>query len=385
MGDARAGHAQTRDAERHRRLKRIVLDADRLEGDARERFLDAACAGDAELARAARDVLAGGSAVATAGVTPRGADASAPREAVPQRLGPYRVLREIGRGGMGVVYEAEDGRDGRRVAVKAIHAHLLGNTRAEQRFAREAAAGAQVDHRNVVRTLGAARVEDEAGRARSVLVTELVEGRTLRDLVRSLGRVPESLLREIARGMAHGVAAVHAAGIVHRDLKPENVMLTTDDRVRVMDLGVARLLDDGAELTREGDFVGSLEYASPEQCEGGAVEAPADLYAIGVVLHELATGTNPFSRASALATVAAQLTAVPPPIEASEFLAAVVAKLLAKDPARRFASAAELARVLDEAEDGAWWRGRTADAAAHAAGVPPVPVPRALARRGRAR
>jgi len=202
------------------------------------------------------------------------------------------------------------------------------------------AAGAQVVHPNVVRTIGARRVETDAGPARSVLVTELVAGRTLRELLRSLGRVPESLLREIARGMAHGVAAIHAAGIVHRDLKPENVMLTTDARVRVMDLGVARLLDSGDGLTREGDFVGSIEYAAPEQCEGRAAGPAADLYAVGVVIHELAVGANPFARATSLATVAAQLTHIPQPIEASEFLAAVVAKLLAKDPAARFASAA---------------------------------------------
>jgi tetratricopeptide (TPR) repeat protein len=382
MAEARGGRTPADAAERHRRLKRIVLEADGLEGAACEGFLADACAGDDDLLRAAREVLGRGG-VPTGDVSPAGAP-GAPDERPPARLGPFRVLREIGRGGMGVVYEAQDERDGGRVAVKAVHAHLLGNARAEERFAREAAAGAQVRHANVVRTLGALRVEDDAGRGRGVLVTELVEGRTLRDLVRSLGRVPESLVREIGRGIAHGVAAIHAAGIVHRDLKPENVMLTTDARVRVMDLGVARVLDDGPGPTREGDFVGSLEYASPEQCVGATAGAPADLYAIGVVLHELVSGANPFARNNAIATVAAHLTAVPPPLESSGFLAAVVAKLLAKEPAARFASAAELARVLEEAEDGAWWRLRAPQEPAQGA-APHVPVTRDLPLRGRER
>jgi tetratricopeptide (TPR) repeat protein len=370
-------------ARRHRRLKEIVLAADRLSGDERERFLAEACSGDDELARAAHGVLGGG-AVATDDVAPKGFAHAADDDVAPTRLGPFRIVREIGRGGMGVVYEATDERDGGRVAVKAIHARLLGNARAEERFAREAAAGAQVDHPNVVRTIGALRVEDDAGRARGVLVTELVEGRTLRDLSRALGRVPESLLREIARGMAHGLAAVHAAGIVHRDLKPENVMLTTDARVRVMDLGVARLLDADEGLTREGDFVGSLEYAAPEQCEGREAGPAADLYAVGVVLYELACGANPFARAGAIATVSAHLTHAPPaPAGLSPFLADVVSTLIERDPARRFASAAELARVLGDGEGGAWWRERARVGAA--ATAPDVPVARDLVLQGRGR
>ncbi|HEX5135612.1 MAG TPA: protein kinase [Planctomycetota bacterium] len=276
----------------------------------------------------------------------------------PPVLGPFRLEREIGRGGMGTVYEAIDTRSSARVALKALHPYLLGSPTLRDRFTREARLGKQVSHRNVVRTLGYERVEGY-----DLLVMEYVEGRTLRGLVEAWGTVPEAFLREIARQAASGLAAIHDAGIVHRDLKPENILVADDRRVRIMDLGVAKIRDASVALTTEGQFLGSLPYAAPEQCEGGEVGPAADLYSLGVVLYELATGENPFRSETPGASVRAHLDVVPPHAterngEVSSFLGELLATLLAKRPERRFASARALAAALEAGERGDWWRVR---------------------------
>ena len=176
---------------------------------------------------------------------------------------------------------------------------------------------------------------------------EYVEGRTLRALLEDLGTVPEALVREIGRQVAEGLAAIHEAGVVHRDVKPENVLITDDHRVRIMDLGVARIQDASVALTQEGQFAGSLLYAAPEQLRRGTVGPAADLYALGVVLHELATGRNPFRAEDAAGVMRAHLEERPPTLtevdpDLSPFLAEVVSTLLEKDPAKRFPSAADL-------------------------------------------
>jgi serine/threonine-protein kinase len=251
---------------------------------------------------------------------------------------------------MGTVYEAIDTRSGDRVAVKVLHPHL----QARERFTREARLGQQVNHPNVVRTLAYESVD-----AYDLIVMEYVEGRTLRDFK----TVSDALLRDIARQVAEGLAAIHAAGIVHRDLKPENLLMTADGILRIMDLGIAKPGDASVALTRTGQFLGSLPYAAPEQCAGREVGPLADLYALGVVLHELATGENPFRAATPGASLKAQLEFVPPPLaskrpDLSPFLGAVVAALLAKDPAWRFPSARALATALAKGERSAWWLAR---------------------------
>jgi serine/threonine-protein kinase len=157
---------------------------------------------------------------------------------------------------MGTVHLAR-GPDGGEVALKVVHPHLLAESGFFKRFLREAELGKRVRHENVVRTLDVDATEVD-GKVLHYLVMEFVEGRTLRQLIWEWGSVPEGLVREIARQTAAGLAAIHAAGIVHRDLKPENILLTEDHRVRVMDLGVARLQDVTFALTREGQFAGSV-------------------------------------------------------------------------------------------------------------------------------
>ena len=216
------------------------------------------------------------------------------------QIGPYRVLADLGSGGMGKVYLAEivgkaaGLETGRKVALKVIHAHLLDTPGFFQRFLREADIGRAVQHENVVRTyLADALLHD--GVQQNFLVMEYVEGQTLRDLLKEMERVPEELCRHIGREVAQGLTAIHEAGVVHRDLKPENVLITEDQVVKVMDLGVAHLQDEAIRLSQTGAFVGSLEYASPEQfrSSGSEVDARSDLHALGIVLYELSTGRHP--------------------------------------------------------------------------------------------
>jgi serine/threonine protein kinase/tetratricopeptide (TPR) repeat protein len=311
-------------------------------------------------------------------------------------LGPYRILSELGSGGMGKVYLARrsadlsrgsadlsrrsadlsgrsaegakaegakaEGAKAGRVALKIVHPHLLETEGFLQRFLREAELGRKVDHGNVVRTLAVATAEHE-GRQIHYMVMEYVEGRSLRQLLRDLGTVPETFLREITAQVADGLAAIHAAGIVHRDLKPENVLITDDQHVRIMDLGVAKLQEASVALTSAGHFVGSLLYAAPEQFRSQKGAPPADLYSLGVMLYELATGDNPFRRDDPAGCIQAQLRFEARPAaeanpEVSAFFSEVVGTLLAKHPDERFASAEQLRSVIDDGERSAWWATR---------------------------
>jgi tetratricopeptide (TPR) repeat protein len=293
-----------------------------------------------------------------------------------ETVGPYRLLAELGSGGMGTVYEAERTRDragkgaGRRFAVKVIHSRLLESPGIVRRFLREAEIGRAVRHPNVVRTLDAGSEPREGG-ALHYLVMEFVRGQTLRALLRSEGALPEELCRHVGREVARGLEAVHGAGVVHRDLKPENVLITHDQEVRVMDLGVARLRDEATRLTRTGMFVGSVQYAAPEQLRGSDAEVDprADLYALGVVLWEAAAGRHPFPAEDLASTLRRilmedpqRLAAVNPRV--SPFLEDVVHRLLAKRREDRFPSAREVADVLAEGEACTWWRCRSAAAPA---------------------
>ena len=277
------------------------------------------------------------------------------------RLGWYHIISELGSGAMGVVYLAKDD-EGRQYALKIVHRHLLSSKESFQRFMREVEIGRRVDHPNVVRTIdvGSAEVRDEPVR---YLVMEFVEGRNLRAHLTEVGAIPEALLREIAVQTASGLAAIHACGVVHRDLKPENVLITRDQRVRIMDLGVAKLQEASVSLTGEGRFAGSLTYAAPEQFDGRGVGPAADLYSLGVMLYELATGGNPFQRDDTAAVIQAQFSYRPLPAhelapDLSMFFSEVLATLLAKDPSARFASAADLEMVLRQGERSAWWAER---------------------------
>lgn len=286
-------------------------------------------------------------------------------------IGPYRLLADLGSGGMGTVHLAELARahagmePGTRVALKVILPRLLEDPGVVRRFEREAGIGIAVRHPNVVRTLDVGSAEAD-GRPVHFLAMEYVRGQTLRSLLRSEGALPEELCRRIGTDVARGLEAIHAAGAIHRDLKPENILITEEQDVRVMDLGVAKIKDEATRLTRTGAFVGSLNYASPEQIrEGGAsLDARADLFALGVVLYEAAAGRHPFGGGDwgmvlrrILMESPGRLAAAAPSV--SSFLEEVVHRLLAKDREERFASARDVLAVLEGGENSTWWRCRT--------------------------
>ena len=263
----------------------------------------------------------------------------------PLRVGPFEIRREIGHGGMGRVFEAVNPA-GERVAVKVVHPHLVSRPGYLARFLREVEAGGRVDHPGLVRTI-ASGLHEEGGFEVPYLVLEFVEGQNLRDLIAETGSVSERLAREIAVQVADTLAAVHGAGIVHRDVKPENVVIAPDETVKLMDLGVAFLAEEGLRLTQTGEFVGSLLYAAPEQLRGDVLDGRADLYALGLLLYEVVAGRQPGEGRRPLREAAPDV---------SPFFDRLVRCLLAREPAQRLPDARALAETLRQGERSAWWR-----------------------------
>ncbi|MHC4849172.1 MAG: protein kinase domain-containing protein, partial [Planctomycetota bacterium] len=312
-----------------------------------------------------------------------------------QQLGAYAVQAELGTGGMGKVYLAEvvepaaGLEPGTRVALKVVHPHLLETPGFFKRFLQEAELGKRVRHDNVVRTFDVDAIAHE-NQQHHYMVMEYVEGKSLRALLHDLHTIPETLLREVALQTVAGLAAIHAAGIVHRDLKPENILITDDHEIRIMDLGVAKLHEATIAITKQGQFTGSLLYAAPEQFKNEAVGPPADLYSLGVLLYELATGRNPFRSDDASAVIQAHLSEVPTCAHErndslSLFFSEVVATLLAKQPSDRFASAEALRAVLEEAEQSGWWTDRAPALREQQARLPKIRVSRETKLHGRDR
>ena len=263
------------------------------------------------------------------------------------RLGPYEITGIIGSGGMGIVLKGHDRALDRFVAIKLLSPHLASSGAARQRFLREAKAAAAVVHDNVIAIHG---VDEFAGLP--YLVMPYCRGTTLEKRVRDAGPMN---LREILRvGLqtARGLAAAHAQGLVHRDVKPANILLEDGvERVRITDFGLARAADD-ASLTVTGLLAGTPHYMSPEQALGKPLDARSDLFALGAVLFTLATGKPPFRAESSHAVLRMVTDVEPADVRLANpdmpaWLAAIVGRLLAKDPAARFSSATEVAGMLE--------------------------------------
>jgi serine/threonine-protein kinase len=264
-----------------------------------------------------------------------------------ERIGEYVVLRMVGEGGMGKVYEAEERLSKRRVALKVLRPELTRSEEGRRLFLNEMQILAQLEHPNVVRSLATCEVDGQL-----VMALEFLEGRTLRDELVDRGRLPWPEAVRIVVAIADGLAAAHAQqpAIVHRDLKPENVMLLEGGTVKVMDFGVAKVL--AAAQATNTQSVGTLQYMSPEQIDARSIDARSDLYALGLVLYECLAGAPPFRSASARELLNMQCTSPAPelPEEVRATLPAgveeVLFQMLEKSPDGRPAGAAEVIAKL---------------------------------------
>ena len=260
--------------------------------------------------------------------------------AAPIYGGRYRIEEELGHGGMGRVIRARDLKLGRDVALKVL-APGKHDEQHRRRFEQEARAAGALNHPNILDVHDVGEHEGDP-----YIVTELLQGETLRAAL-SRGPLPPAEALELAAQLAGALAAAHARGIVHRDLKPENLFLTDEGRLKVLDFGIAKLLEGSAAeglQTATGALIGTPAYMSPEQIAGGAADARSDVFAIGIVLHEMLSGRPPFGRGSTLETAYAIVHAPPPPLPAStpEVLARAVRRCLEKEPEARYADAGAL-------------------------------------------
>ncbi|MGE3911333.1 MAG: protein kinase [Chloroflexota bacterium] len=259
--------------------------------------------------------------------------------------GRYRLGSVLGQGGMAVVYRAEDLMLGRTVAIKILREQLGTEPEFLERFGREARAAARLNHPNIILVYDVG--QDGLS---NYIVMEYVEGEDLREIVRQRGALPAPQVVDLGCQIAAALEYAHRAGLVHRDVKSQNVLLTADGKVKVADFGIAVALGEHS-ITEAGMVVGSVHYMSPEQAEGRPTTPASDVYSLGILLYELATGELPFTAESPLAVARLQLEARPvPPHQVNPDvppqISDVILACLAKDPAARPASAALVAAAL---------------------------------------
>jgi len=277
------------------------------------------------------------------------------------RLGTYEVIAPLGAGGMGEVYRARDTKLARDVAVKVLPASLAGDAERRRRFEQEARSASALNHPNVVPVYDVGTTDDTTW-----IAMELVEGRTLRELM-AAGTLPTRKILDLAIQIADGLARAHEASIVHRDLKPENVMVSKDGHLRLLDFGLAKLVEpaDGdledrstsPHITRAGAVVGTAGYMSPEQAAGRSVDFRSDQFSLGTILYEMASGKKPFHRTTGAETLTAILREAAPalgplaPQLPAPLRWIIEERCLAKDREERYASTSDLLRELKGLRD----------------------------------
>ncbi|MFJ7211041.1 Stk1 family PASTA domain-containing Ser/Thr kinase [Amycolatopsis sp. NPDC098790] len=259
----------------------------------------------------------------------------------------YELGETLGYGGMSEVHHGHDVRLGREVAIKILRADLARDPQFQERFRREAQNAAALNHPAIVAVYDTGEANTEFGPL-PYIVMEYVEGRTLRDIVKTEGPMSQKRAMEVMADVCAALDFSHRHGIVHRDVKPANVMITKNGAVKVMDFGIARAMHDGqSAMTQTAAVIGTAQYLSPEQARGESVDARSDVYAAGCVLYELITGEPPFTGDSPVAVAYQHVREDPnPPSSVNPAVApeldAVVLKALAKGPANRYQSAAEM-------------------------------------------
>jgi len=262
-----------------------------------------------------------------------------------QSLGQYRIIDEIGRGGMAVVYRAYHGSLNRYVAIKVLPPQLALDTTFVQRFLQEARSAAGLKHPNIV-TIYDVGVQSGI----HYIVMEELHGEPLDGLIRKIGRMPLAQSIQITAQIASALDYAHARGIVHRDIKPANIIVGTAGKATLTDFGIAKAAE-GANLTQTGMMVGTPEYMSPEQVKGEKVGASSDIYSLGIVLYQMLTGATPFTASNTPAILHKQVYEQPQPLHTQvggipADLDKVLVTALAKDPANRYQSAGEFADAL---------------------------------------
>src|SRR5262245_25251874 len=291
----------SQEADRQKQIESIVAAATQLDSDERTAFLEKSCCGDASLLSEVASLLA----------------VNDSNWLLDQSVDHYKILSPIGRGGMGQVFLAEDVRLGRKVAIKFLPAPFMRNEDRVRRFIQEARAASALNHPNIVtiHEFG----ESQAG---SFIVMEFIQGRTLRAVMEK-SLPPQEVIR-LGVQIARALSVAHAVGIVHRDIKPDNIVLRDDGYVKVLDFGLARLAaGSGFETTRTafggspsstavGMLVGTLNYMSPEQVRTQDVTSATDVFSLGIILYEMATGKHPFRTATKAGTMTEIVTALPP-------------------------------------------------------------------------
>ena len=357
--------------ERWELIGRLFDEARELGREERIAYLKEACAGDDDLCREVESLFAAEAYVGNFIASPALEDATellsgsfsslkvgvAPRERIGSRLGPYEIYEFIGAGGMGEVFAAADTRLGRRVAIKLLSASLRPDDDRLQRFIQEARTASLLNHPNILTIHDFGEHEGAP-----YIVAELLEGETLRELIRH-GSLAPSRVVELGIQIARGLAAAHDRGIIHRDLKPENLFLTVDGRMKVLDFGLAKLLEPplGGSTTNPGEtfirtepgmVMGTVSYMAPEQLRGEMTDQRTDIFALGVILFEMATGTRPFGGSSTADTISAILQTPTPPFSFREGqegagLERIVQRCLEKSPALRFQSMSDLIFALE--------------------------------------
>jgi serine/threonine protein kinase len=264
-----------------------------------------------------------------------------------QTLGKYRIVRRLAKGGMGVVYEAEDTLLRRPVAVKLLPRSLSGNGQALERFLREAQAAARLNHPNVVTVY---EINEASGAY--YLVMELVEGGSTQELLKARGPLPWRQATRIVADICRGLEAAHAQGLIHRDIKPANILLTADGTGKLADFGLAKGNSIGHAVTAVDQVIGTPQYMSPEQCRAARVDPRSDLYSLGGTYFALLTGKPPYADESPVAVMCSHVQdPVPDPRthnpQIPEACAKVIARAMAKAPEDRFASATQMLQVLE--------------------------------------
>ena len=276
-------------------------------------------------------------------------DARAEAQIAPQLPSRYEVLCKIGQGGVGIVYKARDLQTNEILAVKVLKPEAASDATAQANFSKELCLARKITHKNVCRIYDLYRSDGIA-----YATMEYVEGENLLSIISREGKMPVSKALGILKQLCCGLREAHAQGVIHRDLKPANIMVDQTGTVKIMDFGIARLMK--TDVGQTGTIVGTPAYMSPEQARGRSVDARSDIYAIGLILYEMITGTATFGGDTAVAIALKHLTETPnlprdlvPTI--SEGIEAVVLKCLEKEPLKRFQSVGELAKILEDTEN----------------------------------